>query len=188
LEDPTSILDFSKKFIVSEECVTEYLKHLKLLELRKDKRKKQKIAEASAKAKKKYEDYDWKAMLNDGSLTKQTVAVLDKYLKHHKLNSASNKKAKLSAVQRHITHKSNANSQTTEKEKSDSGNEGDMEATFSSCEDETDIVLAEIGSSSDDNDDDDDNEVQAENYAEITSGIVTTQTRSGRTATRFLLS
>ena len=53
-------------------------------------------------------------MLNDGSVSKQTVAVLDKYLRHHKLHSVSNKKAKLSAVQRHITHQSTATSQTAE--------------------------------------------------------------------------
>ena len=52
-----------------------YLKHLKLLEHRKDERKKQRIAEACAKAKKKYKDYDWNAMLSDGSLAKQTMAV-----------------------------------------------------------------------------------------------------------------
>ncbi len=44
LEDPTSISNFSRQFIVSEKCVTDYLKHLKLLELRKDKRKKQRTA------------------------------------------------------------------------------------------------------------------------------------------------
>ena len=133
LKDPTSISNFSRQFIVSEECITDYRKHLKLLELRKEKRKKQGIAKASALAKKKYEDYDWNAMLNDGSFTKQKVAVLDKFLRHHKLHSASNKKAKLSAVQRHITQQSTATSQTAEKEKSDSdsGDESEIESSFS---------------------------------------------------------
>ena len=69
-------------------------------------------------------------MINDGSVSKQTVAVLDKYLRHHKLHSVSNKKAKLSAVQRHITHQSTATIQTAEKEKSDSdsGDESEIEA------------------------------------------------------------
>ena len=121
-------------------------------------------------------------MLNNGSLTKQKVAVLDKYLRHHKLHSASNKKAKLSAVQRHITHQSTATSQTAEKEKSDSdsGDESEIESSFSSCdEDGTDIVLAEIGSSSEEDD-------EAENDVEMTS-VVRSKTRSGRNATRFLL-
>ena len=75
VEDPTSISNFSRQFIVSEECVMNYLKHLKLLQLRKDERKKQRIAEACAKAKKKYEDYDWNAMLSDALFAKQTMAV-----------------------------------------------------------------------------------------------------------------
>ena len=122
-------------------------------------------------------------MFNDCSFAQQTVAVLDKYLRHHKLHSASNKKANLCTVQRHITHQST--SQTAEKEKShsDSGDECEIEATFSSCdEDETDIVLVENGSSSDEDD-----EAQAGNDVEMTSVIVTTRTRPSRNTTRFLL-
>ena len=84
-------------------------------------------------------------MLNDGSVRKQTVAVL--YLRHHKLHSVSNKKAKLSAVQRHITHQSTATSQTAGKEKSDSdsGDESEIEAPFSSCdEDETGLKVTAL--------------------------------------------
>jgi hypothetical protein len=105
LEDPISISNFSRQFMVSKNVLLTILSTKKKI-----------IAEASAKAKKKYEGYDWNAMFNYGSLTKQTVAVLDKYLRHHKLHSASNKKAKLSAVQRHITHQLTATSQTVERE------------------------------------------------------------------------
>ncbi|CAB4023770.1 hypothetical protein NEMVEDRAFT_v1g220488 [Paramuricea clavata] len=93
---------------------------------RKLRRMQKKIVKASAKAKKKYEDYDWNAMFNDGSFTKQTVAVLDKYQRHHKLHSASNKKAIVSAVQRHITHQFIATSQQR-KEKSDSDSRDESE-------------------------------------------------------------
>ena len=41
-------------------------------------------------------------MFKDGSLSKQTIAVIDKYLKHHGLRTASNKHAKLMEVKRHI--------------------------------------------------------------------------------------
>ena len=69
------------------------------------------------------------------------------------------------------------------KRDSDSGDESENEATFSSCDqDEIDIVLAEIGSSSDEDD-----EAQVGNDGEMTSVIVTTWTRSGRHATQFLL-
>ena len=43
-------------------------------------------------------------MLEDGSLTKQTIAVLDKYLRRHNIDCQGRKKAKLNEVQRHITN------------------------------------------------------------------------------------
>lgn len=48
----------------------------------------ERIEKSFAEAKKKYEDYDWNAMLNDGSFTKQKVAVLDTEilkLRYHQL-------------------------------------------------------------------------------------------------------
>ena len=41
-------------------------------------------------------------MFKDGFLSKETIAVIDKYLKHHGLRTASNKHAKLMEVKRHI--------------------------------------------------------------------------------------
>ena len=46
--------------------------------------------------------HDWNGMFKDGSLSKQTKAVLDKYLKQHGLHIASNKQGMLMEVQRHI--------------------------------------------------------------------------------------
>ena len=34
-----------------------------------------------------YQDYDWLGMLNDGTLSKQTGAVLDKYVQYHRLKT-----------------------------------------------------------------------------------------------------
>jgi hypothetical protein len=44
LDDPTSISTFSRKFVVAEGCVKNYMEHLTLLNLKKDKRKKGKIS------------------------------------------------------------------------------------------------------------------------------------------------
>ena len=41
LDNPNKILEFSKKFVVSEECIRGTLEHLKLLDLNKEKRKKE---------------------------------------------------------------------------------------------------------------------------------------------------
>ena len=79
-----------------------YLEHLTLLNLKKDKRKKERSAKKSAEARKTYHEYDWNGMFKDGSLSKQTKAVLDKYLKQHGLHIASNKQGMLMEVQRHI--------------------------------------------------------------------------------------
>ena len=87
-------------------------------------------------------------MFNVGSLTKQTIAVLDKYLTHYQLQCYGNRKAKLCEVLlRHITHQLHGSNQTayiiesnqplTEREYND-------EDPFSSCdedEDETDFAF-----------------------------------------------
>ena len=41
LDDPTSISKLSKEFVVAEGCVKDYLEYLTLLDLKKDKRKKE---------------------------------------------------------------------------------------------------------------------------------------------------
>ena len=101
----------------------------------REKRKKGRIEKASAEARKKYEDYDWNAMLNDGSLTKQTVAVL----RHHQLKCRGNRKAKLCEVlsARHITHQLHATDQPVQ-EQSASDCADEDHATFSSCDEDED--------------------------------------------------
>ena len=44
LDDSSSISKFSTKFVVAEGCVKDYLQHLTLLDLKKDKRKKERMA------------------------------------------------------------------------------------------------------------------------------------------------
>ena len=51
LEDLDSISKFAPEFVVLEECVKTYLEHLKLLELKKEKRKKERLERSSVKAK-----------------------------------------------------------------------------------------------------------------------------------------
>ena len=118
-----------------------YLEHLKLLELKKEKRKEKRLEKSSVKAKMTL-DYDWVGMLNYGTLSKQTGAVLDKYVQYHHLKTHPLKKDKLIEVQRHII--SNLANSATQQEQFDS-DEDSVEATLSS---EDEDVLAEIDSSS----------------------------------------
>ena len=75
------------------------LEHLTILDLEKDKRK-ERLDKKSAEASKTYQECDWNAMFRDGSLSKQTVAVINKYVKHHGLCIASNNHSKLMEVKR----------------------------------------------------------------------------------------
>ena len=118
-----------------------YLEHLKLLELKTEKRKKKRLEKSSVNAKMTL-DYDWVGMLNYGTLSKQTGAVLDKYIQYHHLKTHPLKKDKLIEVQRHII--SNLANSATQQEQFDS-DEDSVEATLSS---EDEDVLAEIDSSS----------------------------------------
>ena len=182
LEDLNSISKFAQEFVVSEECVKTYLEHLKLLELKKVKRKKERLEKSSVRAKMTYQDYDWVGMCNDGSLSKQTVAMLDKYIQYHHLKFHPLKKEKLIEVQRHIIN--NLTNSATQQEQFDSGNELEEAAFSSEDEDQdeaVDFVLAEIGSSSSEEEEESD-ENDYDN-----SSLTATSTRSGRRATCFLL-
>ena len=78
MDDPSSISKFSTKFVVAGGCVKDYLEHLTVLDLKKDERKKERLAKNSAEASKEYQEYDWNGMFKDGSLSKQTKAVHEK--------------------------------------------------------------------------------------------------------------
>ena len=43
LDNPNKILEFRKKFVVSEECIRGNLEHLKLLDLKKDNKRKREL-------------------------------------------------------------------------------------------------------------------------------------------------
>jgi hypothetical protein len=158
---------------VAEGCVKNYMEHLTLLNLKKDKRKKERLAKKSAEASKTYHEYDWNGMFKDGSLSKQTKAVLDKYLKQHGLHIASNKQGMLMEVQRHIIEQQVQDSTEEEETPPCSSEDEEEYSSFDEENDERDYVVAEIDSSSEEDEDD----VQ----------ITVTTTRSGRRATRYLL-
>ena len=95
----------------------------------------------------------------DGSLTKQTVAVLEKYLRHHELDPVeTGKNISICEIMRHIPHQLQGSDQTANRQQPAFEHKNKDEDPFSSSdEDETDFVLAEIGSSSDEEGNDDDN-------------------------------
>lgn len=144
LDNPNKILEFSKKFVVSEECIRGNLENLKLLGLKKEKRKR----ERAEKNHQKYEDFDYVAMLEDASLTKQIINVWDKYLRHHNIDCQGRKKAKLNEVQRHITNHLAVTQNLRQQDRDTDESEEDELVTCDEDDEEEDI-LAEIGSEND---------------------------------------
>ena len=53
-----------------------------------------------------YEDFDWQKMVNEGTLEKQRVCVLDKNIEKHHLSTVRNKNKpeKVSAIIHHLLH------------------------------------------------------------------------------------
>ncbi|PFX13702.1 hypothetical protein AWC38_SpisGene22194 [Stylophora pistillata] len=100
------------------------------------------------------------------------IAVIDKYLKHHRLHTASNKHAKLKEVRRHIIQ------QRIQGYTQDEGSplcSSESEEEYLSSDDEsvqTDYVLAQIDSSPEDDDEEEGDDIQ----------IRVTTTRAGRRA------
>ena len=97
--------------------------------------KKDRDEKRSAQAGKKCEDFDWVSMhmLEDGSLTKQTIAVLDKYLRNH-IDCQGRKKAKLNEVQRHITNHLAVTQKLREQDSDTDESEEDEVVTCDECD------------------------------------------------------
>jgi hypothetical protein len=92
---------FCEKYVVKKQYVTEYLSHLQELQWLKKMRSSTKQA-LSAEKKKSVHDYDWKQILESGSLGKLTVMELTKYLDHFNLPNRGKKADKVRTIAMHI--------------------------------------------------------------------------------------
>ena len=77
VEDIASVETFSNKYIVEENLVKTYLEHLNHLQMMNEKRKMEKKGKNLQENRMSYEDFDWTKMLNDRTLAKQRVFVLE---------------------------------------------------------------------------------------------------------------
>ncbi|CAB4016701.1 RNA-directed DNA polymerase from transposon X-element, partial [Paramuricea clavata] len=91
-DNPDNVTSFSNRYVLPEELVQRYVDHLKLLELRREKRSKERKKQADLESKKTYNDYNWTEIFLNGSLKKLTNAVLDKFIDHQSLRKCSSKK------------------------------------------------------------------------------------------------
>ena len=98
-----------------------------------------------------YEEFDWNEMLNDGTLAKQRVPILEKYIKKHNLLAVKSgkKSQKVNAI---IDHLQSNKRKRIDEEEYDSeyeyDSEDEYEETFPTCFSDEDMVLDEIGESS----------------------------------------
>ena len=78
--------------------VNDYIKHLKNIEFTKQLRATVTKNEAKTRKTKKYEDYNWSAMIKDGSIGKLTIIELNKFLQANKLPQQGNKPDKIKTI------------------------------------------------------------------------------------------
>lgn len=165
------IKQFSKTFIVDEVLVKKYAEHLKYLEINKMKRAEKRQLKTQQERNKKYEDYNWIALFNDGLLKKLNVSDLNKYLSHHGMMHSLKlrKTEKVRIIQGHI-----ASHLADPEDSSSSADE--------SCED---IVLNDtLASMSESETEKTDDESETEENIED----MFTTTRSGRITTNWRIS
>ncbi|CAB3986840.1 RNA-directed DNA polymerase from transposon X-element [Paramuricea clavata] len=92
VEDALSVKAFCNKYIVEENLVKSYLEHLNHLEMMNDKRKTETRDKNLQENNMSCEDFDWQKMFNEGTLAKQHVCILDKYIEKYNLSAVRNKK------------------------------------------------------------------------------------------------
>ena len=168
--------NFSQKFIVDEALARKYVEHVKVLETNKRKRAEKKRLMAQLEKDRRYDEYDWISLFNDGLLKKLTVADLNKYLLHNKMvHCLKLKKAeKVRIIQGHIVSTSNNEANFEEWEDGQ-----DDVSSISSNDSDYDIVLCDTNMS-DDQQSSDDSGDNVEN--------IFTKTRSGRIVTNWRIS
>ena len=133
MEDTLSVQAFCIKYIVDENLVKSYLEHLKYLEMMNEKRKTETRGRKLQENSMSYADFDWQKMVNEGTLQKQRVCVLHKYIEKHHLSAVRNKNKpeKVSAIIHHLLHA----------------------VCTSERDEDQDLVIEEIGESSDEKSD-----------------------------------
>ena len=109
VNNAASIEAFSNIYIIEESLVRDYLDHLKHIEMMSGKRKQEKQTKNQQEARRPCDDFDWYKMLADGTLEKQHVAILNKYIDHYQLLLVrdKNKPEKLRAIFKHLIEQRN---------------------------------------------------------------------------------
>ena len=101
LQNMEDIKTFANQYVVKAEMVNDYIKHLKIIEFTKQLQATVTKNEANTRITKKYEDYNWSAMIKDGSIGKLTIIELNKSLQANTLPQQGNKPDKIKTIVNH---------------------------------------------------------------------------------------
>ena len=96
--DAEQITEFTKKYIVQENLVRNYLLHLENLALMIAKRQNEEEAKKGARKHKNYEDYNWKELYENRNIASLKVPELNKYPTHQILSKKADKMKKNDSV------------------------------------------------------------------------------------------
>ena len=109
VNDAASIEAFSNIYIIEGSLVKYYPAHLKHIEMMSGKRKQEKQTKNQQEDRMSCDDFDWYKMLDDGTLKKQRVALVNKYTDHYQLPLVrdKNKPEKLRAIIKHLIEQRN---------------------------------------------------------------------------------
>ena len=88
LAEDQSITEFSKKYIVEEVILRNYLQHLEYLDMNKRKRAGVRQLKMQYANNRTFEECDWLKLLKNGLLKKQKVPELNKYLNCYDMKNA----------------------------------------------------------------------------------------------------
>ena len=109
VNDAASIEAFSNIYIIEGSLVKDYLAHLKYIEMMSGKQKQEKQTKNQQEDRIPCDDFEWYKMLDDGTLKKQRVAILNKYTDHYQLPLVRDKSKpeKLRAIIKHLIEQRN---------------------------------------------------------------------------------
>ncbi|XP_070539440.1 uncharacterized protein [Ptychodera flava] len=182
--DLDKVGEFSKKYIVPEKVVLNYLNHLETLKTVRLKKQKKRNQANALDQPGQYDNHDWDTLYRNSELRKLKVSDLDMYIDRHKLTSERKmlKKDKLKIVEAHIGRQL---CQTTleslqvshERDKEEEEDEEEDEIDEDSEPEDVDIVIGELGDTEESDSESDSSDVIENELFHVT--------RSGRQCTTW---
>ena len=94
LENRQAIQTFALALACEEKHVVNCIQHIKDMEIRKEKRSREREAVNQTSKMKLYKGYNWLGMTKEGTLKSLKVKELDKYLDHHRLSKKARRMTK----------------------------------------------------------------------------------------------